>query len=89
MKRFLILAVGVLMAGSAGCKCCGLCGGGAPTAVYRPTCPPPCTGVEAYPAAGTYAPAGTYAVPGATTTPALTAPPAQTIPGPEVYTPAN
>ncbi|MEX0676557.1 MAG: hypothetical protein WD063_05750 [Pirellulales bacterium] len=92
MKTLLILTAMSLAAGAAGCKNCGLCGGGGATSAYRPSCGPACGGgVQAYPAAGT------YAAPGAVSTPVLTAPqtvpgqtyPGQTYPGPEVYTPAN
>jgi hypothetical protein len=85
MKRLLILSAVSLSAGAMGCKCCGLCGGGAPTAVYRPACPTPACA----PACGS---PGAYVAPGATSTPVLTVPstvPAQTYPGPEAYTPAN
>ena len=94
MKRLLILTAASLAAGAAGCKHCGLCGGGAATSVFRPPCAPACAagGVQAYPAAGTYAAPGTFGTPGAISAPALTTPqaiPGQTYPGPEVYTPAN
>jgi hypothetical protein len=85
MKRLLILTAVTLSAGTLGCKNCGLCGGGAPTAAYRPTCPAPC-------GAPSYGTPGAYAMPGTTSTPVLTVPqtvPGQTYPGPEVYTPAN
>jgi hypothetical protein len=86
MKRLLILTAVSLSAGALGCKCCGLCGGGAPTAVYRPPCPTPACGAGA-----TYGSApGGYVVPGATSTPVLTVPQTvPTYPGPEAYTPAN
>lgn len=88
MKRLLILTAVSLAAGAAGCKCCGLCGGGSASPVYRPVCPSPaCGGTEAY-----AAPGATYAAPGTLSGPAMTVPqtvPGQTYPGPEVYTPAN
>jgi hypothetical protein len=83
MKRLLILTAVSLSASALGCKCCGLCGGGAPTAAYRPPCPTPACGTPAY--GGT---SGTYVVPGATSTPVLGVP-SQTYPGPEAYTPAQ
>jgi hypothetical protein len=93
MKRLVILSAVALSAGAAGCKHCGVCGGGAPTAVYRPACPAPaCTGAPSF-SSPAYSAPGAYTVPDATSTPALTVPPAttpgQTFPGPEVYTPAN
>lgn len=94
MKRLLILTA-VTLTAAAGCRHCGLCGGGgAATSVYRPpSCAPTCGSGQAYPAV----PAGAYAAPGTTFTPDVMAAPTTTVvpgtgpayPGPEVYTPAN
>src|SRR5262245_9973892 len=62
MKRLLVLTAVALSIGAQGCKHCGVCGGGAPTAVYRPPCPAPACA----PTCG--APSGGYVVSGPTTT---------------------
>lgn len=86
MKKFLLLAAVVLVAGATGCKSAAK-----QTAYCRPACAPvsPCGGVVEYSSPGAYtvAPAGAV-----TTTPTLSAPPVGTVqsyPGPEAYTPAN
>ncbi len=86
MKRLLILAGVVIMAGASGCKCGGLCGGttaNRPYSAPAPTCCP--QGTTTYAAPG-------YAAPGVMGAPALDPAqgvPMQSYPGPEAYTPAN
>jgi hypothetical protein len=86
MKRLLILASVVLVAGASGCRNCGR-----GTTAYRPCAPTPacCTPATEFSTPDVYSsPPGTTIVPA----PTLSAPPSgsiQTFPGPEAYTPAQ